>query len=187
MKKLLLAMVFVLFLQGCFGWQKIPKPPTMTEQIVSAAKEKQMPLLASIMETKGLPVVFIGAIAGGVFCLIFLGKTNVGQRLGIALVGTGVTGLVTTATYQRHAETIANWSVVIVISAICIGATVLAVMFYAKYIKANRMFIETVKSVAPAIAKFKNNVGAEVVKAKLWATQSDDTVAAIDKIKNETA
>lgn len=101
-------LVIFCFIAGCSNMQHIPKP-TMTEQIVSsAAKVQEKPLFASIMETKGLPVIFIGAIAGGVFVLVFLGRADTGLRLGLALISLGVSGLVVTATYQRHAETISN-------------------------------------------------------------------------------
>ena len=185
MKKLLFLYLFCLFFGGCFGQQKLPKPPTITEQIVSTVTVEQKPLYASIMETKGLPNVFILMIVAGVFILIFLGKSDTGIKLGFALVGAGATGIVAASTYQRHAETLSNWSIVIVISILCIGTLFAAVIFYVKYVKANKAFKEVVQSAIPAFNCLKEKIGTEKVKAVAWVSQSDATIAKVDEVKKE--
>jgi uncharacterized membrane protein len=185
MKKLLLIYFMCLFLGGCLGQQKLPKPPTITEQVISTVKVEQKPLYASIMETKGLPNVFILMIVGGVFVLIFLGKSDLGIKLGMALVGAGTTGIVAASTYQRHAETLANWSIVIVISILCFGTLIAAAIFYTKYIRANKAFKEVVESAVPAFEALKEKIGSEKTKASVWATQSDATIAKVEEVKKE--
>ena len=174
-----------LFLGGCLGQQKLPKPPTITEQIINTVTVEQKPLYASIMETKGLPNVFILMIVGGVFVLIFLGKSDTGVKLGMALVGAGTTGIVAASTYQRHAETLANWSIVIVISILCFGTLIAAAIFYTKYIRANKAFKEVVESAVPAFEALKEKIGSEKTKASVWATQSDATIAKVEEVKKE--
>jgi hypothetical protein len=165
MKKLLFLYLFCLFFGGCFGQQKLPKPPTITEQIVSTVTVEQKPLYASIMETKGLPNVFILMIVAGVCA--------------------GATGIVAASTYQRHAETLSNWSIVIVISILCIGTLFAAVIFYVKYVKANKAFKEVVQSAIPAFNCLKEKIGTEKVKAVAWVSQSDATIAKVDEVKKE--
>jgi len=181
------AIIFLLLMAGCQSSQKlVPKPLTITEQVVAAATVEQKPLYASIMETKGLPFIFIASIAGGVFILIFLSKSDTGQRLGLALLGLGITGLVVTATYQRRAETIANWSAVIVISAICLGAIYVASLLYLKYVKARKVLKEVVVSSEPAFNALKEKLGKEATKALIWDKQSDETIKTVKEIKNAT-
>jgi 1,4-dihydroxy-2-naphthoate octaprenyltransferase len=137
------------------------------------------------METKGLPNVFILMIVGGVFVLIFLGKSDLGIKLGMALVGAGTTGIVAASTYQRHAETLANWSIVIVISILCFGILIAAAIFYTKYIRANKAFKEVVESAVPAFEALKEKIGSEKTKAVVWVTQSDATIAKVEEVKKE--
>jgi uncharacterized membrane protein len=184
---IIIAFIFCLFLTGCFGIQHIPKP-TLTEQIVNDANSIwEKPLLATIMKTQGLPFVFILMIAGGSFCLVFFRSSDIGVRLGIALIGSGITGIVVASTYQRHAVTIANWSIVILISALCLGSLLLLILFYAKYIKTNTALKEVIASAIPAFDALREKVGDKVVKADAWKIQSDNTVNVVKKITKELA
>jgi uncharacterized membrane protein len=185
MKRIVTICLFCLFLSGCLGQQKLPKPPTLTEQVVTAAAVAQKPLYASIMETKGLPNICIFMIIGGVFVLVFLGKADIGIKLGVSLILAGIVGLIVAIVYQRHAETLANWSIVIIIAALCVGTLFAATIFYIKYIKVNKAFKEVVQSAVPAFDALKEKIGKEKVKAVAWVSQSDETIAKVAEVKQE--